>query len=75
MANVVLYEIDINDFKNFLNVWNLKEFYDKINSQLNFLSHRIANIRNLAKEKSQNDDYSLSQNKFKINSSIELFSH
>ena len=64
MRNVVLYEIDINDFKNFINVWNLKEFYDKINSQLNFLSHRIANIRNLEKEKSQNDDYSFSQNKF-----------
>ena len=64
MTNVVLYEVDINDFKNFISVWNLKEFYDKINSQLNFLSHRITNIRNLDKEKSQMDDYSFSQNKF-----------
>ena len=64
MTNVILYEIDINEFKNFVTVWNLKEFYDKINSQLNILRNRISNIRNLDKEKSQFDDYSLSKNKF-----------
>ena len=64
LKDTVLYGIGINDFKNALNIWNSKGFYDKINSQIYFLRNRLSNIKNFSEEKSRLDDYSLSQNKF-----------
>ena len=66
MTDVTLYEIDIDTFKKVLSSFNLKEFSDKINYQLNFLKNRILNIRNFSKGKSKKDSYSLSRNKFII---------
>ena len=57
MTDVTLYEIDIDTFKRVLSTFNLKEFSDKINYQLNFLKNRILNIRNFSKGKSKKDSY------------------
>ena len=64
MTNVRVYEIYNDNFRNFINKWNMKAFYNKINSQLNFFKERISNIRNLFEEKGKTDDYSLTKNKF-----------
>ena len=64
LKDTVLFGIGIDDFKNSLKIWNLKGFYDKINSQIYFLRNRFANVKNFSEEKSSSDDYSLSQNKF-----------
>ena len=64
MTNVILYEINIENFQRFINSWSMKGFYNKINRQLNFLKQRFSHIRNLEKEKSKKDDYNLSENKF-----------
>ena len=64
ITDVKLYEINIDDFKINIKNWNLEKFFDKINSQLNFLKNRISNLKIINKEKSKKDDYSFSQNKF-----------
>ena len=64
VTDVTLYEIKIEEFKDFMENWKLNRFYDKINNQLNIIRERISKIRNFNQEKSKNSDFNFFQNKF-----------